>query len=450
MSHRDPHPTGAVPRSEIATDVRAGGDGGAERPSSDPEAARLRERVAELERELARLRTNELWFLAASRGNAFITELLEAVAEAVADEGITVKFAFDRYPPFDDRSAYVVVPHEFFELAPDHGSPTPGHLRRTVALNVEQPGTSWFTTSHHYARQLGAVADIRPSAAAALRKLGVPAEHVPVGYTERWDRWKRDEHAPRPIDLLYMASIDERRGALLSSYSETLRERSCRLLIAPERPKPAARPSFVVGAEKHELLGSAKVLLNLHRAGVSGLEWPRVLEAICNGCVVVSERSLDVAPLVAGKHLVTGRADSLALLADHVLEDPERLAAIRLAAYDFVRAQLPMAAGARRLADMADAVASRALRRLGKEPLTPYQPQHPQPSDRTETSVTGAALKEILIQVRETRREVDRLMRDGGDAPRAPMLSWGAQTTAYEAAEPRLTVGVSLHNYASE
>jgi chromosome segregation ATPase len=59
MSHRDPHPTGPVPRSEIATDVREGGDGGAERPSSDPEAARLRERIAELERELARLRAND-------------------------------------------------------------------------------------------------------------------------------------------------------------------------------------------------------------------------------------------------------------------------------------------------------------------------------------------------------------------------------------------------------
>jgi hypothetical protein len=205
-----------------------------------------------------------------------------------------------------------------------------------------------------------------------------------------------------------------------------------------------------VGADKHELLASAKVLLNLHRAGVSGLEWPRVLEAMCNGCVVVSERSLDLAPLVAGEHLVTGRADSLALLADHLLEDPERVAAMRLAAYDFVRSQLPMAAGARRLAEMADAVASRPLRRLGKEPLTPYQPQHALPGARAGATATRAALKELLIEVRETRREADRLIRDGGATPEAPTLSWTAQTPAYEAARPRLTVGVSLHNYALE
>jgi hypothetical protein len=59
MSHRDPHPTGPVPQSEIATHVREGDDGVAEHAPSDPEAARLRERIAELERELARLRVND-------------------------------------------------------------------------------------------------------------------------------------------------------------------------------------------------------------------------------------------------------------------------------------------------------------------------------------------------------------------------------------------------------
>jgi glycosyltransferase involved in cell wall biosynthesis len=395
---------------------------------------------------------NELWFLSASGANAYMTELLEAMAEAVADQGVAVRLGVDRYPPFDERDAYVVIPHEFFEVAPDAGSPTPGHLRRTVGLNVEQPGTSWFTTSHHYARQLGAVADIRASAASALRKLGVPAEHVPIGYTPRWDRWHRDEAAERPLDVLYMASIDERRATLVSSYADTLRERSCNLLIAPERPKPAAGASFVTGAPKHELLASARVLLNLHRSGVSGLEWPRVLEAICNGCVVVSERSLDLEPLAAGEHLVTGRADSLALLADHLLDDPERLARLRLAAYDFVRTQLPMSTGAKRLAEIADALASRPLRRMGKEPLSPYVPD----SDVVATagapdpSSTRAALKQILIEVRETRREVQQLRRAPGDASHGPALSWAASTPAYESARPRVTVGVSLHDYEAE
>src|SRR5207249_955145 len=163
----------------------------------------------------------------------------------------------------------VVIPHEFFELAPEHGAPTPGHLRRTVGLCVEQPETSWFWISCHYAKQLGAVVDIRPSAVSRMRRLGLAAEHGPLGYTPRWDRW------------------------------------------------------------------------------------------------------LDLEPLVRGEHLVTGRAESLALLASHLLEDPERLASMRLAAYDLIRAQAPMTVGAVRLAEIAGTLASVPLRRMSKEPLSP-------------------------------------------------------------------------------
>jgi hypothetical protein len=394
---------------------------------------------------------NELWFLAASRGNAFMTEILEALAGTVEELGVQVSFAFDRYPPFDEDRAYVVIPHEFFELAPDGGAPTPGHLRRTVGLCVEQPETPWFWISCHYAKQLGAVVDIRASAVAKMRRLGLPAEHVPLGYTARWDRWRRDESAARPIDVLYMASIDPHRAMALSSYAETLRERSCHLLLAPEQPKPAARPSFVSGIPKHELLGSSRVLLNLHRAGVSGLEWPRVLEAICNGCVVVSERSLDLEPLVAGEHLVVGRAESLALLAEHLLEDAERLASIRLAAYDLMRTQAPMSVGAQRLAEIADALASVPLRRMSQEPLSPHVPEPaPEPGVSADSSPTRAALKEILIEVKETRREVRQILREGREGPGGPTLSWVSSTPAYESSTPRVTVGISLHNYESD
>ena len=41
---------------------------------------------------------NEICFLTASRGNAFMTELLRTVAEAVAAEGVDVSFEVDHYP----------------------------------------------------------------------------------------------------------------------------------------------------------------------------------------------------------------------------------------------------------------------------------------------------------------------------------------------------------------
>ena len=394
---------------------------------------------------------NELWFLAPSRGNAFMTELLQAMAGALEELGVEVRFAFDRYPAFEERCAYVVIPHEFFELAPEGGAPTPGHLRRTVGLCVEQPETPWFAISCHYAQQLGALVDIRASAVSRMRRLGLQAEHVPLGYTPRWDRWQRDQTAARPIDVLYMASIDGRRATVLSSYAETLHERRCHLLLAPERPKPAAGPSFVTGSSKHELLAASSVLLNLHRDDVSGLEWPRVLEAICNGCVVVTERSLDLELLVPGEHVVVGRAESLALLAEHLLEDPDRLASVRLAAYDLIRKEAPMTVGAGRLAQVADELASVPLRRMSQEPLSPHVTDPARaPGVSPGSAPTRAALKKILIEVKETRREVWQMRREGREGSSGPALSWIASTPAYESAVPRVTVGISLHDYEDE
>jgi hypothetical protein len=204
-----------------------------------------------------------------------------------------------------------------------------------------------------------------------------------------------------------------------------------------------------VGDQKYELLKSARTLLNVHRDRADALEWPRVLEAISNGCVVVTERSLDMEPLVPGEHVMVGRAESLCLLADRLLDEPDRLAALRLAAYDFVRAELPMAPGARRLIEVAESVAARRLRRGDTGGL------RPEPRGQDEDAVTAAlgpirtALKRALIEIGETRREVAEL-REESAGRRGPHAETVATTPAYAAASPRVTVGISLHNYQSE
>ena len=392
-----------------------------------------------------------LCFLTASRANAFMNEILEALGAAVAEQGVPVEFATDRYPGFSDDCVYVLIPHEFFVCAPGAGAPTAGHLRRTVALCVEQPGTPWFEETFHWAQQLGGVADIRRPTVDALGRRGLSAVHVPLGYTERWDRWRGDEDASRPLDVLYLGSAEERRERHLAGYARTLAPRRYRLLVSSPEAKPQASPSFVLGEDKYELLRSATVLLNIHREQAEGLEWPRVLEAICNGCVVVTERSLDLAPLRAGEHVLAGRAESLGLLADRLLDDPDRLAAMRRDAYDFIRAELPMSRGAERLAELARDVVARPL---GRQRTTRLILRPPPPADalRLEESVSPlrAALRRLVVEMGETRRELDEL-RDGmspAPADTAPALL--ARTPAWAAEPPRVTVAIPLHNYAVE
>lgn len=296
-----------------------------------------------------------------------MNELLAAVAHAVRAEGVEAEVTADVFPPADQSTIYVVIPHEYFVCAPLAGHPTSDQLARTIAFCVEQPGTSWFEVScRHAARTAGAV-DIQRSSVNALRRRGLPAEHFRLGYTDYWDRWGRDERVDRPVDVLYMGSSNERRARILAGYGRTLWPRSARLLVPPEAPKTERRADYLLEEEKWRCLRSAKTLLNVHRQETTFFEWARVLEAIANGCVVVSEHSADSPPLIPCEHYISGTADNLALLADGLLEDGERLRAIRLAAYDFVRSELSMQPSAQRLIAIADSLRGRTRRAVARQ-----------------------------------------------------------------------------------
>ena len=67
-----------------------------------------------------------------------------------------------------------------------------------------------------------------------------------------------------------------------------------------------------------------------------------VLGAVINGSVVITEHSLGYAPFIPNEHFVSASYDDLHLAVGALLDDPDRLTAIRRQAYDFVREQMPM------------------------------------------------------------------------------------------------------------
>src|SRR5207237_6774727 len=112
----------------------------------------------------------------------------------------------------------------------------------------------------------------------------------------------------------------------------------CRTLFTDNsRPNATASARFVAGEEKWTLLGSAKTLINVHQGVTPYFEWQRVLGAILNGCVVVSEHSAEATPLEPGRHFVSGRPETLALLVEELLEDEARRPVMRHEAYEVCR-----------------------------------------------------------------------------------------------------------------
>ncbi len=75
--------------------------------------------------------TTTLCFVGARRGNAFMNELLAAVAHEVEAAGMPTELAFDELPEGDSR-VYVLIPHEYYacvrdELHPDVGAARADH-----------------------------------------------------------------------------------------------------------------------------------------------------------------------------------------------------------------------------------------------------------------------------------------------------------------------------------
>jgi len=407
-----------------------------------------------------------LCFVGTTRGNAFMNELLAAVAHEVEAAGVRTEVVVDA-APVGDSYVYVLIPHEYFACVHDELHPTKAQLARTIAFCTEQPETPWFEVGEAHARQAGAVVDISAMATAELRRRGVPAERFRLGYTEFWDRWLRDEARERPIDVLHLGAFNDRRLEALAGYASTLWPLQTRIHVPPESPKTRERPDLLLGESKWSCLSSAKVLLNLHREEAPYFEWVRVLEAISNGCVIVSEHSADTDPLVAGQHFVSGTLENLAMLADGLLRDEEGLAAMRLAAYDLVRSELPMRPSAERLIAIAEGLArspSRAQRprrerhfRHGVRDLVQraiYDPRinavlEHQEELRKWSRRADAGLKRIVLGQLELRRRLAiQEVAHRGEDPYA--LEEVVRTPSYGRARPRVSVLIPLYNHAVE
>src|ERR1700733_2166582 len=292
-------------------------------------------------------------FVSTRRGSHFMTELLAALSAATVTTGHQVELAFDKFPPLRDECVYVVIPHEFRAWGDPAGFPNAHQRARTIALCTENPGTSWFEETYQLVPQFAAAGSINRSSAAELQRGGICCEHLQPGDSPLWDSWKRDESVERPLDVLYLGAADQRRDPLLAGFGGELWARQCQFLIPPLEPRTRPRADFLTGTDKYHRLRSAKVLLNLHRTTSAALEWMRFLEAICNGCVVVSEPCLDNEPLVPGEHFLLAGAESIAYVVNGLLDDPQRLRRLRGEAYDFVGQEVPMSAAADRLGELA-------------------------------------------------------------------------------------------------
>ncbi|HVV18531.1 MAG TPA: glycosyltransferase, partial [Pseudonocardiaceae bacterium] len=364
--------------------------------------------------------TPELCFVSAVGDSVFMDELLEVVADAVRRAGGRARTVTGRYPDAGPDTVYVVVPHEYFAVTPEADRPSAEQCGRTIAFCVEHPGTATFERTASLLPELGAAVDINVDSTAELRARGGAVEHFQLGYSPLWDRWGGDPDHPRDVDVTYLGTAERRRSALLRDYAADLDHLRVRLLTPPHEPMGPARVDFLPGRAKHEHLAGSRLILNLHRERSTALEWVRVLEAICNGCVVVTETSVDVAPLVPGDHLVMARAESLGAVAAALAGQPDREHKLRTAAYEFVRSTLDMRESAQVLIGLATDLLARTST---PAPVLSAAPAEPETTGERPLAVDTPSWDPRFAGVRSLGREVS-------DADRAAATLAVAATVA--------------------
>lgn len=268
----------------------------------------------------------------AADGNAFMADIADWIAEAARAGGRSARVVDDRLPAPDGSINLVVAPHEFYVLRDDDDAAVRKAARCSIPICTEQPGTPWFKLSAGLCEGSPLVVDINDVGAAALSDLGFPAHRLRLGATPSMVHPMSEADAHRDIDVVFLGGATPRRGRVLAGLAPVLWDRPCEIrTFSFSRPVTGDEPGLVFGDAKYELLARSKILVNIHRGDAEGndsddyFEWARLVEAMANGCVVVTEPSIGHDPLVAGEHFVECRADEMGTTIDELLNDPARL-----------------------------------------------------------------------------------------------------------------------------
>lgn len=393
--------------------------------------------------------------VSASGQNIFFAELLDAIGEVLVAAGLAVERSVDRFPPWREDVVYLFVPHEYMPLVQDEAHPSTAHLGRCVALCTEQPGTKWFEETAAIAAQAAAAVDINPLGVRELKTRGIKADLMQLGYFAPWDSWGGTDAGERPIDVTFMGGYTPRRARALARCARFLVDRRAQLTIT-ETISPHLEDSgeFLWGEQRWELLRRSKLIVNIHRDDLAYLEWLRVIGAMLNGCLVLTEHSIGFDPLVPGEHFISVGYDRLPFAIDALLLDPGRIAEIAQSAYHFIRSELPLSSTIAPLVSAIYRVAgaplgpgvqipapTSALPRAPALPPTEYERifAHRGDLDRISAGVKGLMLGQV-----ELRRQIDAMANGStGGRPADVVEHQGSRESSL-----RVSVLLTVYNYA--
>lgn len=275
-----------------------------------------------------------------------------------------------------DRVYLLLDPLSYTAIEGGRALPDDVVLMRTVFLCTEPVEAMPDQAYLDLLERAGALFVMDSRSRVTLMRHGLSPRLLRPGYSKSLDRF--DPGAARPIDALFLGSHSARRTRYLARAARVLSRYDCELQIAEPSYSDVDAPA-TIDADRRRLLAEAKVLISLHKGEDDLFEWGAAVDAIHAGAVVVTEHSTEIAPLIAGHHLLAASAESLPFVLEALLRDEQRLASLRAGAYERLRAWVPFA--------LPVSVLRAAIVELVGEPLSPdaergWTAQRPDPGSR--------------------------------------------------------------------
>jgi hypothetical protein len=376
-------------------------------------------------------------------------EIAEHLVEALLLTGRAAELVIDDLPDETDDPIdnLVVAPHEFFVLSPSSEDDRLHAAGASVCINTEQPGTPFFDLAMTYAARGPVVLDINRFSLDAVRRLGLPAVHLPLGCTPSMDVWQGDNRQ-RHIDIGFLSGRTPRREAFIAGAGGMLWEWSTDLrFFSWHRPILGDGPGFATGNAKFTALADTRILLNVHRSDEPYFEWARVVEAIANGCVVASETSVGIEPLVPGVHFLMAPLDHLAEQAVALAFDEPRRAAMADEAYKLTTTSLSqgdlLQAALVEAGEFPVRIPSHSARIRAGRRAKRTRDEAPSPMSH-QLRKTASEVKAAYIAQLQLSRTIEGTISlvEHGDSEHAEMVS----TPTWDSFDPQISVVIPLFN----
>jgi GT2 family glycosyltransferase len=301
-------------------------------------------------REAAPVRTKQVDLFATTKSNLFIIEIGELIAAGFRELGCAANLRLDEVPvenPPSDTLQIVVTPHEFYNLFLTEQVSRPRALeltRNVVLLCTEQPETVWFHGNLHWAASARGVADINALGVLAYRSRGLRSYHFHLGYHGMLAGPRQPPQPEREYDITFLGSMTPRREEFLAQHAVFFSEHRCHLRLVPLGfAKTNATRSYLTTADRNDLLGRSRILLNVHYSDEKYFEWHRMLAGLANGCCIISETCEGYGALAPGEHFIMVDREDLVPCCEYYLRHPDECARIAQQGLEFVRAHLRQA-----------------------------------------------------------------------------------------------------------